>query len=379
VSGVRIVKAFANEPEEAKKFRQAARECVEATMRAVRNFSLFRPLMGLLSTFGTIAVMLYGGLLAITGELRPGQLVAFLGYVGMFYGPISELGFLFGHWLPRSLAAADRIFEFLDEEDKLPIAADPVEPDHLDGRIEFRGVSFQYGDNAVLTDINLAIEPGETIALVGRSGVGKTTLVDLVSRFYDPQEGVVLVDGVDVRDYDPEALRKHIGIVLQEPFLFNTSVRENIAYGKPDAMEQEVRSAVEMAGAQEFIENLPDKYETIVGERGVKLSVGEKQRASIARALLKDPAILILDEATSSVDTETERVIQKALERAARGRTTIIIAHRLSTTTIAHRVAVLEEGQIVELGPPAELLEQDGTYARFWKLQSLEPFSETEE
>ena len=379
ISGVRTVKAFANEQAEAQKFRTTARNCYDAFMRAVINFSIFHPLMGFVSGLGTIVVMFYGGKLAIAGELKPGQLVAFLGYTAMFYSPITELGFMFGHWLPRSLAAGDRIFEFLDEKDILPVPPDAIAPERIDGRIEFRDVWFKYGETDVLKNINLTIEPSETIALVGRSGVGKTTLADLVSRFYDPQQGQVLVDGRDVREYKLNAFRRHIGIVLQEPFLFNTSIRENIAYGKADASDEEISAAARVAGAEEFILALPEKYETIVGERGVKLSVGEKQRVSIARAVVRNPAILVLDEATSSVDTQTERAIQKALERAARGRTTIIIAHRLSTTTIANRVVVLDEGEIAEIGTPSELLERGGIYARLWNMQSTNLIEENDE
>ncbi|MFP4026959.1 MAG: ABC transporter ATP-binding protein [Candidatus Brocadiia bacterium] len=380
VSGVRIVKASANEAEEADSFREVTRECYEAFMRAVFNFSMFRPLMMLLMGSGTLLVMYFGGKMAIQSIDNPdfphaltiGALVAFIMYTRRFYGPIRELGRLFGHSLPRSLAAADRIFEFLDEDEKLSIPPEPYEPETIGGAIEFKNVNFSYNEEKILRRINLRIESGETIALVGPSGVGKTTLVDLISRFYDPEDGMVLVDERNVREYEPSALRQHIGTVQQEPFLFNCSVRDNISYGVNDIDKSRIKAVAEEAGAAEFIEELPDRYDTIVGERGVKLSVGQKQRISIARALLRNPAILVLDEATSSVDTPTEQIIQEALERVAKNRTTIIIAHRLSTTTFADRIVVLEGGKIIETGKPENLLQKGGQYASLWDMQNID-------
>ena len=377
ISGVRIVKAFASEEEEREQFDRRATDYFDARMKTILGFSTFRPLIMVFGAAGTLLVIFFGGHLAIRNHVTVGLLVEFVMYLGFFYMPIRCLGFLFGHELPRGLAAADRVFEFLAADEKLPVPEQPASAESLQGRIEMHDVTFRYGEEDVLSDVNFTIEAGQTVALVGRSGVGKTTLVDLISRFYDPQAGAIYVDGVDVKEYEPVELRKHIGVVLQEPFLFNDTVRQNIAYARPDASDEEVVEVAKMAGAQDFINDLPDGFDSVVGERGVKLSVGQKQRISIARALLKDPAILVLDEATSSVDTETELIIQDALERAAEGRTTIVIAHRLSTTTFADRVIVLEEGNIAETGAPEDLLSKESTYARLWDMQY--PDVETEQ
>jgi ABC-type multidrug transport system fused ATPase/permease subunit len=372
LSGVRVVKSFAREQQEVEGFQSRTQDYFDASMDVALRTSAFDPLMNLLLRLGTLIVLFFGGRLVLAGSLKPGEFMAFVLYLATFYRPIERLGRQVGSVLPASLAAADRVFEFLDETPEVEVAPDAVVPERLEGRIELQQVTFGYKDETVLRDINLTIEAGETVALVGPSGVGKTTIVDLICRFYDVQKGRILVDGLDLKRYEPRGLRHQIGMVLQEPFLFDATVHENIAYGRPDCHEADVRHAAELSGASDFIEALPNGYKTVVGERGVRLSVGQKQRISIARALLKDPAVLILDEATSAVDTVTERVIQDALETAAKGRTTILIAHRLSTTDIADRIVVLDRGRLVEEGTQAELLALEGRFAELWEMQSLD-------
>ncbi|KPK65373.1 MAG: hypothetical protein AMK73_03185 [Planctomycetes bacterium SM23_32] len=372
IAGVRVVKSFAREQVEQRALEGKTDANYRAYMRAALIHSSIFPWMMYVGGLSALIIIFVGGRMVIREEIGLGTMMAFLALLQHFFSPIGEIGGLVGHQIPAGLAAGERVFEFLDEDDVLPVPAEPARPERLRGEIELRDVSFSYDDEDVLRDINLTVAPAETVALVGPSGTGKTTLVELVSRFYDVDRGRVLVDGTDVKDYDPRALRRHIGVVLQEPFLFDTTVRENIAYARPDASDEEVRAAAMEAEAHEFITGLPEGYDTVVGERGARLSVGQKQRVSIARALLKDPEILVLDEATSSVDTLTEKAIQRALEAAARDRTTVLIAHRLSTTFFADRILVMEDGRIVEEGTAQELLKRQGLFAQLYNMQVLE-------
>jgi len=369
ISGIRVIKAFSREPVEAASVSEESRRVQEMNVVGIRRWASFGPLMGFVGNLGMLAVFGVGGGMVLQGGLRPGVLVAFLMYVQNFYSPIGSL-FQFFDSIQRSLAAGERILEVLDTA---PGVQDPTEPATLAevrGEVEFRRVSFRYATGEeVLHDVSVLARPGERIALVGRSGAGKSSFINLIPRFYDTLEGAVLVDGLDVRAVRQGDLRRHIALVLQETFLFNGTVRENLRYGKLDAGDEELTAAALVANADEFIVRLADGYDTEIGERGVKLSGGQKQRLAIARAVLANPRILILDEATSSVDSESEYLIHQALERLMAGRTTFIIAHRLSTIRTADTILVLEDGAIVERGTHAALLHANGQYAQMYRQQ----------
>jgi ATP-binding cassette, subfamily B, bacterial len=369
IPGIRVVKAFAQEKREATRFRDANKHNLAVNDRLNKIWSLFSPTVSLLTEIGLLVVWGFGIWQVSRGEITVGVLTAFIAYISRFYGRLDSMSRIVSV-TQKSASAAKRIFDILDHVSSVPEPANPVHVEQVKGRIEIRDVGFRYGNRAVNRGINLTIEPGEMIGLVGHSGSGKSTLVNLICRFYDVSEGAIRVDGVDIRSFPVADYRRNIGLVLQEPFLFFGTIAENIAYGKPDASRAEIIAAARAAHAHEFILRMPQGYDSMVGERGQGLSGGERQRISIARALLIDPRILILDEATSSVDSETEKEIQKALDNLVHGRTTIAIAHRLSTLHRADRLVVLDRGQVVEEGRHDDLMAREGAYFRLYQAQA---------
>jgi ABC-type multidrug transport system fused ATPase/permease subunit len=362
VSGIRIVKAFAREEHQLRRFRRAVARVFDQSIYTTRLQAFFSPLLGLLPQLGIALVLLVGGRQVIAGELSLGDFTAFYTYVAMLAGPMRMLGMALG-MAQRAIASGNRLFEILDREPQIesPSGASALPPGG--GRVEMEGVTLRYdGASPALAGIDLAIEPGRTVALVGPSGSGKTSLVALIARLYDPSEGSVRIDGADVRSVDLASLRAQIAFVGDESFLFSAGIAENIAYARPGASREEVEAAARRAQAEEFVRDLPAGYDTVVGERGLTLSGGQRQRVAIARALLADPRILILDDATSSVDATTEAAIRAGLAEAMAGRTTLVIAHRLSTVSLADEVVVMDGGRIVDHGTHDELLEGCGFY-----------------
>jgi len=369
LSGARVIKAFGQEEQEISRFDGHSATLAGAMLRLEQFSATFFPLLSFITGLGLLIVWYVGGRQVIGGSMSLGTLLAFIAYLGTFYGPMRFLSHV-GDWLARALTSAERIFEIIDSKPDVPEAEDAVPMPHIRGHVELRNVTFGYdAHKPVLKDISVDVQPGEMIGLVGKSGAGKSTTINIICRLYDVQEGSILIDGVDIRKVRQDDLRHQIGVVLQDTFLFNDTILENIRYAKPDATEEEVMAAAHAANAHDFIVEKPDGYDTVVGERGASLSGGERQRIAIARAILHDPRILILDEATSSVDTDTEKQIQNAIVRLVEGRTTFAIAHRLSTLRNADRLAVLKEGKVEEIGTHDELLEKKGEFHRLVTMQ----------
>jgi ATP-binding cassette subfamily B protein len=370
VTGVQVVRAFAREPYEIRRFAESNRTLFNARLTVISEWAKVMPTSHFLVTLGTILILWFGGQMVIRGEMTIGEVVAFNSYVLMLAAPAQQLTWLV-NMAGEAVAGVQRAFEVLDHAPEIQSPPDAIRLTPLSGRVEFRDVSFRYGGETAraLEHIDVAVQPNQLVALIGPTGSGKTSLINLIPRFYDVAAGAVLVDGYDVRQVDLVSLRRQIGIVLQTSLLFSTTIRENIAYGRPGASEAEVVAAAQAAQAHDFITSLPEGYDTVVGERGVTLSGGQRQRVAIARALLMDPRILILDDSTSSVDTQTERQIQQALDRLMEGRTTFVIAHRLSTVRRADLILVLDQGRIVERGTHRVLLAQDGLYREIHDLQ----------
>jgi ATP-binding cassette subfamily B protein len=371
LSGVRVVRSFGQEPRHVDEMTELNEANRAVNMKTVYLNASYFPAVELLAAIGTAVILLYGGSQAIDGAIKIGIIVSFVGYLATFFEPIQELSQLYTTY-QQGMAALDKIFDLLDTAPDMVDAPGAIDPGTLRGEISMEGVWFSYDEKAespdvwALEDIDLHVPPGQTLALVGSTGAGKSTFAKLVARFYDPQRGTVSVDGSDLRSVQQRALRRQLGIVPQEGFLFSGSVHENIAFGRPEASLEEIEEAAAAVGATEFIAALPNGIETEVGERGVQLSAGQRQLVAFARALLAEPRILILDEATSNVDVRTERTIEKGLERLLAGRTAIVIAHRLSTIRRAGKIVVMEHGRIAEQGAHDELIAAGGAYASLY-------------
>ncbi|MBI9046355.1 MAG: ABC transporter ATP-binding protein [Anaerolineaceae bacterium] len=369
ISGIQIIQAFGQEENELKSFSVESENYYHAVVDGIKYWSTFFPAMSFVSLSGNVIVLGAGAFMVMQDTLSVGTLVAFLAYLNFLYAPIRRIIDI-DNILQEAVAAAERIFELFDEKPDIVEIKEPVLLSSKEGKIEFKDLSFQYDTGGeVLQNVNFVMNPGEMVALVGPSGAGKTSLANLICRFYDPLSGSILIDDIDLRNIEIASLRKQIAVVLQDTFLFNSTVRDNLVFGNPDASNEEVVKAATAAYAHEFIMALPEGYDTEIGERGVRLSGGQKQRMALARAILIDPRILILDEATSSVDAEAEFLIQKALDSVLKGRTALVIAHRLSTIQNADKIIAIEDGRIQEIGDHQALLDKGGLYSQLYKRQ----------
>ena len=372
IAGIGQIKAYTMERRELKRFNAASDKVRRATLRTMFAWAIYNPSMSFIGGIGFILVIGFGGNLSLQGQMSPGEITAFLLYLTLFYEPVGRLHQL-NQMLQSGRAAAERVFEILDSEDEPGLVGGRELKVPIDGRVVYKDVNFNYGDgNEAICEVDLSAEPGQTIALVGPTGAGKTTLINLLTRFYEYDSGEILIDDVNIKTISKESLRSAIGYVTQESFLFNGTVRDNLLIANREASEEQIWEALKIANAYDFVKKLLSGLDTEVGERGVKLSVGEKQRVSIARALLRNPPILLLDEATASVDTETERLIQQALERLMKDRTSFVIAHRLSTVRGADYIYVLDNGTVVEEGSHEHLLSISGLYAELCRTSFLD-------
>lgn len=372
ISGIRVIKSFAREDYETNRFKQENFFNFRAQMKTSQLLATLTPVIEFLSAIGVTVIIWYGGMEVINGNLTSGALIAFLIYVVNLSNPVKRLSKVYGN-IQKSLAAAERVFDILDTEPDIKDMPGAVDLPVVEGHVALQQVSFAYSSGQyALREVSLEVKPGQTVAIVGPSGAGKTTIANLLPRFYEVTEGRILVDGKDIRTVTMQSLRQQIGIVPQETVLFNGTVYDNILYGRLDATEAEVVAAAKAANAHSFIDKMPDKYQTQIGERGAKLSGGQRQRISIARAILKDPRILVLDEATSALDTESEKLVQQALDKLMIGRTSFVIAHRLSTVQRADMIVVLDKGRIVEQGTHNELLASGGLYSTLYQVQFRE-------